>query len=47
MKKLEPTTELGIFVGYIDTLHNYQTYFPAHRITMVNRDMKFNEEKSM
>jgi len=26
-KKLEPTTEVGIFVGYIDMPHNYRVYF--------------------
>eukprot|EP00253_Pinus_taeda_P033890 PITA_33890 len=27
-KKLEPTAEVGIFVGYTDTPHNYRVYFP-------------------
>ena len=26
-KKLEPTAEIGIFVGYTDTSHNYQVIF--------------------
>ena len=26
-KKLEPTAEVGIFVGYTDTPHNYRVYF--------------------
>ena len=26
-KKLEPTSEVGIFVGYVDTPHNYRVYF--------------------
>ena len=34
-KKLEPTTEVGIFVGYIETPHNYHVYFPGSRMTMV------------
>ena len=27
-KKLEPTVEVGIFVGYTKTPHNYRVYFP-------------------
>eukprot|EP00253_Pinus_taeda_P013205 PITA_13205 len=30
-KKLEPTTELGIFVGYTTTPQNYWVYFPTSR----------------
>ena len=30
-KKLEPTTKVGIFVGYIETPHNYHVYFPNNR----------------
>jgi hypothetical protein len=26
-KKLEPTAEVGIFVGYKETPHNYRVYF--------------------
>jgi len=47
MKKLEQTTELGIFVAYIDTPHNYRMYLPSHRMTLVHRDVKFDEEKVM
>jgi hypothetical protein len=46
-KKLEPTAEIGIFVGYTDTPHNYRVYFPANRMTVVRRDVKFDEEKAM
>ena len=27
-KKLEPTADVGIFLGYTDTPHNYRVYFP-------------------
>ena len=27
-KKLEPTVEVGIFLGYTETPHNYRVYFP-------------------
>ena len=46
-KKLEPTAEVGIFVGYTETPHNYRVYFPNSRMTVVQRDIKFNEEKAM
>ena len=34
-KKLEPTAEVGIFVGYTETPHNYCVYFPNSRMTVV------------
>ena len=46
-KKLELTAELGIFVGYTDTPHNYQVYLPTNRMTIIHRDVKFDEEKAM
>ena len=46
-KKLDPTAEVGIFVGYTDTPHNYHVYFPDIRKTVVRRDIKFQEEKAM
>jgi len=38
---------LGIFVGYIDTPHNYQVYLPSHNMKVVRGDVKFDEEKDM
>ena len=46
-KKLEPTTELGILVGYTDTPHNYWVYLPTNQRTAVRRDLKFDEQKAM
>jgi len=46
-KKLEPSIELGIFWGYIDTPHKYRMYFPTSRRTVVRRDIKFDEQKAM
>ena len=46
-KNLEPTAEVGIFLGYIETPHNYHVYFPNIRMIVVRRDIKFNEVKAM
>ena len=46
-KKLEPTAEVGIFVGYTKTPHNYRVYFPDSQMFVVRRDIKFNEVKAM
>ena len=46
-KKLDPTTELGILVGYMDTPHNYRVYLPTSQRTMVRKDLKFDEQKAM
>ena len=34
-KRLEPTVEVGIFVGYTDMPHNYRVYFPDSGKTVV------------
>jgi hypothetical protein len=46
-KKLELTAEVGIFVGYIETPHNYCVYFPNSKMTVMRRDIKFDEGKAM
>ena len=46
-KKLEMTAEVGIFVGYTETPHNYHVYLSDSRKTVVRRDIKFHEEKAM
>ena len=46
-KNMEPTTEIGIFVGYTETPHNYRVYFPNRRMIIVRQDIKFDEEKAM
>lgn len=46
-KKLEPTIELGIFVGYNDIPHNYWVYLLTNRMIVVLRDVRFNDEKVM
>ena len=46
-KKLEPIVEVGIFMGYTETPHNYRVYFSNSRMTVMRRDIKFNEVKAM
>ena len=46
-KKLETTAEVGIFLGYTETSHNYRVYFPNSRMTVMRWDIKFNEVKAM
>jgi hypothetical protein len=46
-KKLEPTVEVGIFVGYTETPHNYRVYFPNSKMTIMRWDIKFDEGKAM
>jgi hypothetical protein len=46
-KKLEPTAEVGMFVGYTKTPHNYRVYFSNSKMTVMRRDIKFDEGKAM
>ena len=46
-KKLELRADLGIFVGYTDTPHNYHVYLPTSRRTVVHIDLKLDEQKAM
>jgi hypothetical protein len=46
-KKLEPTGEVGIFVGYTETPHNCRVYFPNSKMIVMRRDIKFDEGKAM
>ena len=41
-KKLEPNLEVGIFLGYTKTQHNYRVYFPDSWKTVARRDIKFH-----
>ena len=34
-KKLEPIAEIGIFVRYTETPHNYQVYFPNNKMNFM------------
>lgn len=46
-KNLRPIAKLVIFVGYTNTPHNYRVYLTSYKMTMVCRDVKFDEEKVM
>lgn len=46
-KKLEETAEVGIFLGYTDTTHNFCVYSPDSHKSVVRGDIKFQEEKAM
>jgi hypothetical protein len=45
-KKMEPTAEKGIFVGYNEISKAYRIYIPALRRVVVRRDVKFKEQKA-
>jgi len=46
-KKLELTIELGVFLGYTETPHNYYVYLSSLRMKVVQTDVNFYEEKAM
>jgi hypothetical protein len=46
-KKLEPTAEVGIFVGYTETPHNYRVYLSNSKMIVMRQDRKFDEGKAM
>jgi hypothetical protein len=45
-KKMEPTAEKGIFVGYNEVSKAYRIYIPALKRVVVRRDVKFEEQKA-
>jgi hypothetical protein len=46
-KKLEPAAEVGIFVWYTETPHNYRVYLLNSKMIVMRRDIKFDEGKAM
>jgi hypothetical protein len=46
-KKLEPIAEVGIFLGYTKPPHNYRVYLSNSKMTVMRRDIKFDEGKAM
>jgi hypothetical protein len=45
-KKMEPTVEKDIFVGYSEVSKAYRIYIPALKRVVVRRDVKFEEQKA-
>jgi transposase InsO family protein len=45
-KKMEPTAEKGIFVGYNEVSKAYRIYIPTLKRVVVRRDVKFEEQKA-
>ena len=43
---MEPTTEKGLLVGYSEISKAHQLYIPALRRVVVQRDVKFEEERA-
>jgi hypothetical protein len=46
-RKLDPTTEKGILVGYSETSKAYKIYIPSTRKIVIQRDIKFEEERAL
>jgi len=46
-KKLEPTTEKGIFVGYSETTQAYKVYLPRLKKTILRRDVRFEQSRAL
>jgi len=46
-KKLELTTKSWVFLCYTKISHNYHVYLSSLRMTVVQRDAKFDEDKAM
>jgi hypothetical protein len=44
--KLDPTTERGILVGYLEVAKAYQIYIPTLRRGVVRRDVIFEEYRA-
>jgi hypothetical protein len=44
--KLEPTAEKGIFVSYSKTSKDFHIYIPSLRKTVVQRDVRFEEDRA-
>jgi hypothetical protein len=45
--KLDPTTEKGNLVGYSETSKSYRVYIPSTSKTVIQRNIKFEEERAL
>lgn len=46
-KKLEPTTEKVIFVGYNETSQAHKVYIPSLKKTVIRQDVRLEEDKAL
>ena len=46
-KKLDPSGEKGLLVGYSEISKAYRVYIPARRRIIVSRDVKFDEDRAL
>ena len=46
-KKLDPSGEKGLLVGYRETLKAYIVYILARKMIIVSRDVKFDEDRAL
>ena len=46
-KKLDPSREKGLLVGYSEISKAYRVYIPARRRIIVSRDVQFDEDRAL
>ena len=46
-KKLDPSGEKGLLVGYSEISKAYRVYIPARRRIIVRRDVQFDEDRAL
>ena len=46
-KKLDPSGEEGLLVGYSEISKLYRVYIPARRRIIVSRDVQFDEDRAL
>ena len=46
-KKLDPSREKGLHVGYSETLKAYRVYIPTCKRIIVSRDVQFDEDRAL
>ena len=46
-KKLDPSGEKGLLVGYSETSKTYRVYILARKMIIVSRDVQFDEDRAL
>ena len=46
-KKLDPSGEKGLLIGYSETLKPYKVYIPARKRIIVSRDVQFDQDTTL